>query len=128
MKDLICYETNVLKSNFTRMTPTLLHVIKEMNEFSEYVRFLCKYNLKCDVDVMEFKKLAYQKLAPLKSGRENLWRKHKRAKNNKKKAVIEEKIVDISKQIFPVNEEIGICNSILKRAEKINMHHSCSYC
>lgn len=110
---------NTLKSNSTRMTPALLHAIKEMNEFSERVRFLCKYKLETDVDVMEFKKLAYQKLSPLKSERENLWRKHKRAKTDDEKKVIEEKIVDISKQISPIDEEIGICNNILNRVEKI---------
>ncbi len=110
---------NVLKTNFTRMTPILLHAIKEMNEFSERVRFLCKYNLETDADVMEFKKSAYQRLAPLKSERENLWRKHKRAKTDNDKKVIEEKIVDISKQISPIDEEIGICNNILNRVEKI---------
>lgn len=110
---------NTLKSNSTRMTPALLHAIKEMNEFSERVRFLCKYKLETDVDVMEFKKLAYQKLSPLKSERENLWRKHKRAKTDDEKKVIEEKIVDISKQISPIDKEIGICNDILKRTEKI---------
>ena len=85
---------NVLKANFTRMTPTLLHAIKEMNEFSERVRFLCKYNLKSDIDVMEFKKLAYQKLAPLKSERENLWRKHKRSKTDDedRKSVCRERV------------------------------------
>lgn len=110
---------NVLKANFTRMTPTLLHAIKEMNEFSERVKFLCKYKLETDVDVMEFKKLFYQKLAPLKSERENLWRKHKRSKTDDEKKVFEEKIVDISKQISPIDEEIGICNNILNRVEKI---------
>ncbi len=110
---------NVLKANFTRMTPTLLHAIKEMNEFSERIRFLCKYKLKTDVDVMEFKKSAYQKLAPLKSERENLWRKHKQAKTDDEKKVIEEKIVAISRQITPITEEIRLCDNILKRAEKI---------
>lgn len=110
---------NVLKSNFTRMTPELLHAIKEMDEFSEHVRFLGKYNLQTDVDVMEFKKFAYQKLSPLKSERENLWRKHKRAKTEDMKKEIEEKIVDISKQITPINKEIRLCDNILKRAEEI---------
>ncbi len=100
------------------MTPTLLHAIKEMNEFSERVRFLCKYNLQTDVDVMEFKKLAYQKLVPLKCERENLWRKHKRARTENKKKEIEEKIVAISKEITPITEEIRLCDNILKRAEE----------
>lgn len=119
MKLLHPHTENVLKSNSTRMTPELLHAIKEMNEFSKRARFLCKYNLETDIDVMKFKKSAYQKLSPLKSERENLWRKHKRAKNEDEKKEIEEKIVSISKQITPIVEEIRLCDSILIRAEKI---------
>ena len=112
----------VLKSNSTRMTPELVHAIKEMDEFSKRARFLCKYNLETDVDVMEFKKSAYQKLSPLKSERENLWRKHKRAKNDDEKKEIEEKIVAISKEISPISQEIRLCDNILKRAEEIRKY------
>lgn len=61
------------------------------------MKFLCKYNLETDVDVIKFEKSDYQKLAPLKSEKENLWRKHKQTKTENEKKVIEEKIVDISK-------------------------------
>lgn len=119
MKLLHPHTENALKSNSTRMAPELLHAIKEMDEFSKRVRFLCKYNLETDVDVMEFKKSAYQKLSLLKSERENLWRNHKRAKTEDKKKEIEERIVAISKQITPIAEEIRLCDDILKRAEEI---------
>lgn len=119
MKLLYPNTENVLKSNSTRMTPELLHAIKEMDNFSERVRFLGKYNLKTNVDVMEFKKFAYQKLSPLKSERENLWRKHKLAKTEDMKKEIEEKIVAISKEITPIADEIRLCDNILKRAEEI---------
>ena len=42
-----------------------------------------------------YNKFAYQKLSPLKSERENLWRKHKLAKTKDMKKEIEEKIVAI---------------------------------
>ena len=42
MKVLHPHTENSLKSNSTRMTPELLHAIKEMNEFYERARFLCK--------------------------------------------------------------------------------------
>jgi len=110
---------NTLKSNSTRMTPALLHAIKEMNEFSERVRFLCKYKLETDVDVMEFKKLAYQKLSPLKSERENLWRKHKRAKTDDEKKVIEENMQILLKEI----EEYGNLCDYIKSFLKINKEY-----
>ena len=119
MKLLHPHTENALKSNSTRMTPELVHAIKEMNECSEHTRFLCTYNLETDIDVMEFKKSAYQKLSPLKSERENLWRKHKHAKTEDKKKEIEEKIIAISKEITPIAEEIRLCDNILKRAEEI---------
>ena len=81
--------------------------------------FRSKYNLETDVDVMEFKKSAYQKLSPLKSERENLWKKHKCAKIDDEKKEIEEKIIAISKEISPIAEEIRLCDNILKRAEEI---------
>src|SRR5699024_7961081 len=71
---------NVLKSNITKMTPELLNKIKKMDEFSKQVRFVCKNNINTEQELINYQKSAYEKINPLKSERENLWRKHKRAK------------------------------------------------
>ena len=49
----------------------------------------------------------------------NLWRKHKRAKTEDKKEFIEKQIIEISKKITPIAEEIKLCDNIFKRLEKI---------
>lgn len=60
-----------------------------------------------------------KKINPLKRERENLWKKLKRVKTDEEKASIENQIVEISKKITPLAEEIKHCDSILKRLEKI---------
>ena len=115
---------NVLKSNITKMTPELLNEIKKMDEFSKQVRFVCKNNINTEQELINHQKSAYEKINPLKSERENLWRKHKRAKTEDEKETIENKIIEVSKKIIskkitPLAEEIRLCDNIFKRLEKI---------
>ena len=110
---------NVLKSNITKMTPKLLNEIKKMDEFSKQVRFVCKNNINTEQELLAYQNSAYEKINPLKSERENLWRKHKRAKTEDEKEFIEKQIIEISKKITPIAEEIKLCDNIFKRLEKI---------
>lgn len=110
---------NILKSKMTRMTPELIAEIKQMDEFSNQARFLARYNINTSQDLLEFEKLAYEKVNPLKSKRENLWKKHKRVKTDEEKQEIEKEITEISKQITPITEEIKHCNNIMQRIDKI---------
>lgn len=106
----------------TRMTPELVVEIKQMDEFSNQARFLARYNINTSQDLLEFEKLAYEKVNPLKSKRENLWKKHKRAKTDEEKQTIENEIIQISKLITPITEEIKCCNNIKQRVDKIRQH------
>lgn len=110
---------NSLKSNLTRMTPELIQEIKKLDEFSNQAKFLCKNNIKTEQELLDYEKLAYEKINPLKSKRENLWRKHKKAKTDDEKKNIENQIVEISKKITPLAEEIRHCKNIRLRLEKI---------
>ena len=104
------------------MTPELIADIKKMDEYSNQARFLTRYNINTNQDLLNFEKSAYEKVNPLKSKRENLWKKHKRAKTDEEKQVIENEIVEISKQITPITEEIKHCNNIKQRVDKIKQY------
>ena len=93
-----------------------------MDEFSKQAEFLVKYNIETDEQLLDFKKSTYDKLAPLTSERENLWRKHKRAKTEDEKAKIESQIVEISKKITPILEDIKHCHNIIDRMETIQKY------
>ena len=101
------------------MTPELIREIKKLDEFSNQAKFLCKNNIKTEQELLDYEKLAYEKINPLKSKRENLWRKHKKAKTDDEKKNIENQIVEISKKITPLAEVIRHCNNIRLRLEKI---------
>lgn len=113
---------NVSKANITKMTPELIAELKKMDEFSNQAKFLAKYNINTEQELLDFEKEAYEKVNPLKSKRENLWKKHKRAKIDEQKQEIENEIIEISKQITPLAEEIKHCNNIMQRVEKIKQY------
>lgn len=110
---------NAVNSNLRPMTPELIKAIEQLEEYSKQARFLGRYKIETDEQLVEFEKCTYRKIKPLKSERENLWRAYKRAKTEDKKKVIEDMIIDISKQITPADEELRICRCIMKRAEEI---------
>lgn len=109
----------VSKPNITKMTPELIQAIKKMDEFSKQVRFVCKNNINTEQELLDYQKSVYEKINPLKSKRENLWKKHKRAKTDEEKETIENQIVEISKKITPLAEEIKHCSNIELRLERI---------
>lgn len=109
----------VSKPNITRMAPELIQAIKKMDEFSKQVRFVCKNNINTEQELLDYQKSAYEKINPLKSERENLWKKLKRVKTEDEKASIENQIIEISKKITPLAEEIKHCDNIELRLERI---------
>ena len=112
---------SVLKSDTTRITPELIAEIKKMDEYSNQAKFLVKNNINTEQELLNFERCAYERVNPLKSKRENLWKKHKRAKAEEKQT-IENEIIQISKQITPITEEIKICNNIMQRMERIKQY------
>ena len=110
---------NDLKSNITRITPELIREIKKMDEYSNQAKLLATNNIKTEEELLNFEKSIYEKINPLKSERENLWKKHKKAKTDNEKKDIENQIIDISKKITPLAEQIKCCNNITNRLNKI---------
>ncbi len=108
---------NALKTNITKYTPDLIREIKQMHEYSKQADFLTKYNIKTEIELNTFEKSIYEKMNPLKSERENLWKKHKRAKTENEKSKIENKIAEISKEMFPLTEDLKYCKQIRERME-----------
>ena len=112
----------VSKPNITKMTPELIQAIKKMDEFSKQVRFVCKNNINTEQELLDYQKSAYEKINPLKSERENLWKKLKRVKTEDEKKTIENQIIEVSKKITPLAEEIKHCTNIELRLEKIKQY------
>lgn len=50
------------------------------------VRFVYKNNINSENELLDYQKLAYEKISPLKNKRENLWKKHKIVKSDAEKS------------------------------------------
>ena len=74
---------SALKLKITKRIPELIAEIKKMDEYSNQAIFLAKNNINTEQELFNFERSVYGRLNPLKSKRENLWRKHKRAKQKK---------------------------------------------
>ena len=111
-----------LKPNITKMTPELLKEIKQMDEYSTQAKLLDSYSVHTNEELINLKKSTYDKINPLKSQRENLWRKHKRVKTTEEKQIIEDEIIGISKQITPLAEEIKVFEEIQERIDTIKKY------
>ena len=109
---------NVSKLNIVKYTPELIRDLKQMQEYSNQAEFLAKYNIKTQTELDNFEKIVYEKINPLKSERENLWKKHKRAKNENEKSKIENRIAEISREIFPLTKDLKHCKQIQERMEE----------
>ncbi len=83
---------NISKSNITRMTPELLKEIKQMDEYSNQAKFLAKYKINTEQGLFDLKKSAYDKINPLKSERESLWKKIKEQKQKLKRKALKIKL------------------------------------
>ena len=110
------------KLNIVKMTPELLKEIKQMDEYSNQAKLLDNYDIHTTEELIQLKKSIYGKINPLKNQRENLWRKHKRAKTQDEKTTIEDEIADISKQITPLAEEIKCFEKIQGRLDAIKKY------
>lgn len=63
---------NLSKTNLARITPELIKELKQMDEYSNQAKFLVANKIDTEEQLNEFWKTTYEKLAPLKSERENL--------------------------------------------------------
>ena len=116
---------NALKTNMTKYTPELIREIKQMHEYSKQADFLTKYNIKTEAELNAFEKFVYDKMNLLKSERENLWKKQKRVKSAGEKLEIENRIAEISREIFPLIEDLKYCKQIQERMDSYKEEQIC---
>lgn len=109
--------TNKTPEN-VKLTPELINDIKKLDEYSKQANLISKYQIKNTDDIKNLKSKLNNDIAPLLSKRESLWKKHKRAKTESDKIIIENEIVNISKAISPLSEDMKTCQNILDRMEE----------
>lgn len=93
--------------------------IKQLDEFSEQVRFMVTNKIETIEDLETFSKNNYEEYRNLMGKRENLWKKYHRAKTEENKSEILAEINDIQPKIKELRKYDNYCKDIKKRSEII---------
>lgn len=105
-----------------KISPELRKEIKNMNEISEEIRFLCKNKIKTIKDLSEYKVLVINELKIQMKNRNSLRRK----RQNEKDSVIRQKlcddILDLTDKINYLKQEAMYCEKIESQNQKIKIN------
>ena len=107
------------KIEYVELTPEYFKQKKEVENSLNEISFIAKNNIKSIDDIKNYENLIVSKLNALKGERENLWKKHKKAKTTEEIQAIENKLNVLSKEIPKFAQELKICNNVQKRLENI---------
>lgn len=102
-----------------KLTPEMRAEVKKMDEYSERIRFLCKYKIEtmCDVDnVKEKKQEEMQKILNI---RNRLYYKRQKLENESEKASATKEIIDVTSALQKVRKEIKLCDEIYDNVPKM---------
>ena len=131
-----CYLLKVFPKQkyLPKYSKDMQEAIDKMDNYSNSVRFLAKYNITTLTEIKEYKSSAINKIIELKGVRENLWRKHKRIKTFEEGQLICSEIQKLATKIDKLNKDIKLCDFIedrtfsikkeieeIKQTEKINI-------
>ena len=114
-----CYLLKVYPKKKHRISKALREDIKKMDKISNEVRFLNRTGIQTDQELFSYKSSSIIKRKELKSKKENLWKKIKRAKTEDEKQQIQYEIQKISEDIKTLNEEIELIEDIETRIPMI---------
>ena len=105
-----------------KISPELRKEIKNMNEISEEIRFLCKNKIKTIKDLSEYKVLVINELKIQMKNRNSLRRK----RQNEKDPVIRQKlcddILDLTDKMNYLKQEAMYCEKIESQNQKIKIN------
>ena len=116
-----CYLLKVYpkkKLNY-KLTPKMRAEVKKMHEYSEQIRFICKYKLETINDVENLKEQKKEELQKILNTRNRLYYKRQKLDNESEKDVITKEIISVTSSIEKVRKEIRICDEVGDNSRKM---------
>ena len=116
-----CYLLKVYpKKNMEyKLTPAMRAEVRKMDEYSNEIRFLGKYNITNSDELNSCKTNLNGQLSDLIRQRNNLYYKRQNMHENKNKEEINKKIEMVSKEVTKIRNEIKLCNKIKVKVPEI---------
>lgn len=95
-----------------KLTPKMREEVKKMDEYSERIRFLCKYKIETLSDVDNVKEKKQEEMQKILNIRNRLYYKRQKLDNESEKDSVTKEIIDVTSVLTKVRKEIKLCDEI----------------
>ena len=93
--------------------------VKKMDEYSERIRFLCKYKIETMSDVDNIKEQKQEELQKILNIRNRLYYKRQKLDGGIEKDRVTKEIIDVTSTLTRVRKEIRLCDKFYDDVPKI---------
>lgn len=102
-----------------KLTPKMREEVKKMDEYSERIRFLCKYKIETLSDVDNVKEKKQEEMQKILNTRNRLYYKRQKLDNENEKDSVTKEIIDVTAVLTKVRKEIKLCDEIYDGVPKM---------
>ena len=103
-----------------KLTPEMRAEVKKMDEYSERIRFLCKYKIETMSDVDNIKEQKQEELQKVLNIRNRLYYKRQKLYSGIEKDRVTKEIIDVTATLTRVRKEIRLCDEFYDDVPKMN--------
>lgn len=102
-----------------KLTPEMRAEVKKMDEYSERIRFLCKYKIETMSDVDNIKEQKQEELQKVLNIRNRLYYKRQKLDSETEKDSVTKEIMDVTATLTRVRKEIRLCDKFYDDVPKM---------
>ena len=102
-----------------KLTPEMRAEVKKMDEYSERIRFLCKYRIETMSDVDNIKEQKQEEFQKILNIRNRLYYKRQKLDSGVEKDSVTKEIIDVTATLTRVRKEIRLCDKFYDDVPKI---------
>lgn len=95
-----------------KLTPKMREEVKNMDEYSERIRFLCKYKIETMSDIDNVKEKKQEEMQKILNMRNRLYYKRQKLDNEIEKNSVTKEIIDVTFVLEKIRKEIKLCDEI----------------
>lgn len=102
-----------------KLTPEMRAEVKKMDEYSERIRFLCKYKIETMSDIDNVREKKQEEMQKILNIRNRLYYKRQKLDNESEKDSVTKEIIDVTSVLTKVRKEIKLCDEIYDNVPKM---------
>lgn len=102
-----------------KLTPKMREEVKKMDEYSERIRFLCKYKIETMSDIDNVREKKQEEMQKILNIRNRLYYKRQKLDNESEKDSVTKEIIDVTSGLAKVRKEIRLCGEFYDDVPKM---------